>query len=346
MVSSPPPSPALAVSGASAPPPRFVIGSRAHRTVATLLLITFALTFVYSALSLLGGVLLAYVPPVPIRGTPAALGLDYREVSFVSRDDHVRLRGWFIPSVLPGERLSADRTIIMVHGTRQNRTDPGMGLLQLSGEMARHGFAVLAFDLRGSGESAPAPLSLGYYEQRDVLGAVDFLRSGPLPYPALGRPRAIGGWGVSLGAASLLLAAAHEPAIQAVVSDSAFADVTPLLEREVPKTSKLPAAFTPGMLLAARALYGIDYYADRPVDVVARIAPRPIFFIHGAADHYIPLSNQDALVGAARAGRDAHITSWRVPGADHAQAYRTAGAAYVARVVAFFTETLGPDGGV
>src|SRR5438874_9913511 len=44
-----------------------------------------------------------------------------------------------------------------------------------------HGLAVLAFDMRGAGESTPAPLSMGTLEQRDVLGAVDFLRSGPIP---------------------------------------------------------------------------------------------------------------------------------------------------------------------
>src|SRR5262249_40900799 len=110
------------------------------------------------------------------------------------------------------------------------------------------------------------------YEQRDVLGAVDFLRSGPVPYPALGRPRVIGGWGVSMGAATLLLAAAREPAIHAVVSDCAFATVVPWLKREIPLNSGLPNAFTPGVLNAVRAIYGIDYYAVRPIDVVARIA--------------------------------------------------------------------------
>ena len=337
--------PSSAISTLPAAPPRSLPapGAWQRRTVATLLVATFLVTFVYSSLSLLGGILLVYAPQLPIRSTPAAYGLDYRNVSFVSRVDHLHLSGWFIPAVLPDGHLSADRTIIMIHGNRQNRTDPGMGLLKLSADMARHGFAVLAFDLRGMGESAPAPLSLGYFEQRDVLGAVDFLLSGPLPYPNLGRPRVLGGWGVSLGATSLLLAASRTPAIHALVSDSAFADAIPLLERELPKQSKLPAAFTPGILFATHALYGIDYYADRPVDVVAQIAPRPIFFIHGGADHYIPLSNEAALVQAASNARHANITSWIVPKADHAQSYRVAGAAYVARVVAFFEQTLGPD---
>lgn len=199
--------------------------------------------------------------------------------------------------------------------------------------------------MRGMGESPPAPLSLGYFEQRDVLGAADFLRSGPLPYPNLGRPRVIGGWGVSMGGATLILAAAREPAIRAIVSDAAYANIIPILEREIPKGSHLPPVFTPGSLLAAQVLYGMNYYAVRPVDVVAQIAPRPIFFIHGESDGYIPSSNMTTLANAARTAPNAHVQTWLVPGADHAQSFNTHTQEYVARVVAFYTAALGTDSG-
>jgi fermentation-respiration switch protein FrsA (DUF1100 family) len=318
-------------------------GRLARWLVIVLLLITGVCTLGYAGLSVYVATRLVYVPQLPITKTPAALGLSYHEVTFPAREDHLLLHGWFVPGVLPNGGLTAQRALIVVHGTRQNRTDLAAGVLDLTGEFARHGFAVLAFDMRGMGESSPAPISFGYFEQRDVLGAVDFLRSGPLPYPELGRPRAIGGWGVSMGAATLLLAAAREPAIQAVVSDSAYADIVPVLEQQVPQNSGLPPAFTPGVLLAAQALYGMNYYAVRPVDVVARLAPRPVLFIHGAADDYVPPPNQDELYAAARAVPDAHVGYWRVPGAKHAQAFHTAKGAYVDRVVAFFTVALGSD---
>jgi fermentation-respiration switch protein FrsA (DUF1100 family) len=310
------------------------------KLVVVAVLLAEVLTFCYSAVSLIMATQLAYVPQVPILKTPAALGLSYRDVRFPSREDHLLLRGWFIPGVLPDGQLTARRTIIVVHGTRANRTDPSIGLLDLTGQLARHGLAVLAFDLRGSGESPPAPLSFGYFEQRDVLGAVDFLRSGALPYPELGRPAAIGGWGGSMGAASLLLAAAREPALRAIVSDSAYAEIISVLQRQIPQVSGFPAFFTPGALLAARAMYGVDYYAVRPVDVVASLAPRPLFFIHGASDHLIPPANLTALVNAARSAPGAQVQSWLVPGADHGQAFHVAGAEYVNRVVAFFTSNL------
>ncbi|HEV2583859.1 MAG TPA: alpha/beta hydrolase [Ktedonobacteraceae bacterium] len=314
-----------------------------RRVIVALLIVSGMVTLAYSTLSIYIATQLVYVPPTPIYATPASLGLQFKDVTFPSRVDQVQLRGWFIPGVLSGGRLTAQRTIVVVHGSRTNRADQAAGLLNLSGQFARHGFAVLAFDMRGMGESPPAPLSLGYFEQRDVLGAVDFLRSGPIPYPDLGRPRLIGGWGVSMGAATLLLAASQEPAIRAVVSDSAYADILPILEREVPKGGHLPPLFTPGALLAARALYGMDFYAVRPVDVVARLAPRPVFFIHGTGDTYIPQVNMALLAAAARTAPDASVQTWLVPGAQHAQAFNTHPQEYVARVMAFFTNALGPD---
>src|SRR6266566_690081 len=320
-------------------------GRRSRRRLVSALIITGALASGYAVVSYLIAKKLAFAPHVPHDSTPASLGLEYRDVTFPSRGDHLQIHGWFIPGVLPDGSLTTRRTIIMVHGVRTNRADKDAGLLDLSGHLARHGFAVLAFDMRGSGASAVAPLTLGYFEQRDVLGAVDFLQSGPLPFPELGRPRVIAGWGVSLGAVTLLLAAANEPAIRALVSDSGYPDFASILEREVPKRGHLPPLFTPGALLAAQALYGINFYDVRPVDTVARIAPRPIFFIQGDKDGFNPSTNMFVLARAARSASNAHVQTWLVPGADHAQSFNTAGQQYVTRVTDFYNLALGPDTG-
>ena len=303
----------------------------------TLIILTGVLTFSYAGITVYVATRVEYAPPLPITKTPAAFGLQYRNVTFYSRQDHIRLRGWFIPGVLPGGHLTAQRTLIMIHGTGSNRASPLV--LGLGCALAKRGFAVLAFDMRGMGESAPAPLSEGYFEQRDALGAVDFLRSGPLPYPELGRTRVIVGWGDSMGAATLIMAAAHEPAIRAIVSDSGFAAIVPLLERN----TRIPGAFIPSILLASRVLYGIDFYATRPVDVVSSIAPRPIFFIQGTADTVVPPSNLGTLAKAASAASHAHVQTWMVKGADHIQSFHVMGAMYVNRVVSFLTKSLGPD---
>lgn len=326
---------------------------RGWRIVVTVLLTLSVLLMAgYSAVSVYIAMRIMEVQPMRISATPASLGLQYKDITFPSRYDHLQIKGWYIPGVLPDGHLTSQRAIIVVHGNTTNRADTGVGLLNLSSDLAHRGFAVLAFDMRGAGESPAAPRSFGLYEQRDVLGAVDFLRSGTLPYPELGRPHAIGGWGVSLGGATLLLAAANEPAIQAIVSDSAYADILPRLERDVhagdvPVIGHLPAMFTPGGLIAAQVLYGVDYYHTRPVDVIASIAPRPILLIHGADDNTnhrdTPPSNMNLLAAAALSAPNANVQTWMVPGATHAQAYKVEGKVYVDRLVAFYTAALGPD---
>lgn len=315
-----------------------------RRIVAIALSIALLSVVLYGGLSAFISTQLVYAPRSPVRSSPAAYGLSYHDVTFPARTDHLRIAGWFIPGVLPGGALTARRTLILVHGTRTNRADTGVGELPLSIALAKSGFAVLAFDMRGTGESASAPLSMGQFEQRDVLGAVDFLRSGPLPYPSLGRPRAIGGWGVSMGGATLLLAAAREPAIRAVVSDSAYDDVTPLLDQQLPKQAHLPPIFTPGVLASVHALYGIDLAQSRPLGVIGRIAPRPLLLIHGASDTLVSPSDLSRLAEAARRAPGARVSTWLVPGADHAQSYHVTSQQYVDRLTSFFTSALGTDG--
>jgi len=328
-------------------------GTWPRRLIVTLLVVSGLLTFVYSGASVYFATQLVIVNGRATDAhTPAELGLDFRDVRFSSREDHLELHGWLIPGVLPGGRLTTDRTLVVMHGHAGSRDDPTIKLLNLVGSLAHNGFAVLTFDARNSGQSAKSADGIGYFEYRDALGAVDFLRSGTLPYPALGRARVIGGWGISMGAVSMLFAAAREPAIAAVVSDSAFADVLPILERDFPKagTKLVPAlgpifpAFLPGMLFAANAMYGLNQYANRPVDVVARIAPRPIYFIHADHDDSTPSSMMDELAAAASVPANSHVQSWKVANVfQHAQSYSKYPVEYVTNVTGFYNATLGPD---
>jgi fermentation-respiration switch protein FrsA (DUF1100 family) len=112
----------------------------------------------------------------------------------------------------------------------------------------------------------------------------------------------------------------------------------PLLERN----NLMPAPIIPGVLVAMQMLYGINFNAVRPVDVVASIAPRPLFFIEGTSDDLVPPWNMTELAAAAKAAPDAHVQTWLVPGANHIQSFDVMGNVYVQRVAAFFTHVLGP----
>jgi fermentation-respiration switch protein FrsA (DUF1100 family) len=305
---------------------------RSQRIITVFLVISGVLAFFYVGVSISLAFILSYRPPKPITGIPSSLGLHYRSITFLSREDHLLLRGWFMPGILPNGLLTVERAIIQVHGANNNRAMA----LNISAGLVNNGIAVLTFDSRGNGESTPAPNGGGYFEQRDILGAVDFLRSGPLPYPELGRPRAIGGWGISVGGDALMYAAAQESTIKAVVIDSAYAILAEYMEHAFGPFF----IFIPGTRLTAMMLYGIDYARVRPVDEVAKIAPRPIFFIQGAADTDILPSNMAELAAAAGAAPGAQVQTWLVPNARHAQTFLAMSNAYIARLVSFFQTEL------
>jgi uncharacterized protein len=189
-------------------------------------------------------------------------------------------------------------------------------------------------------------------EYRDALGAVDFLRHGTLPFPELGRPRVIAGWGLSEGGTALIYATARETAIRALVTDSTEAEWMPIIQREypirgaerVPALGPLMPLLLPGAFTAEALIYGVNQYANRPVDSVASIAPRPLFFIHAAHDDFVPSSMMDQLVAAASGPANAQVQSWKVPNVYvHAQNYAKNPEEYVARVTDFYSAALGPD---
>ena len=265
---------------------------------------------------------LTTIARVPLRGSPAALGLQYDDVAFAAREDATALAGWYIYPHSTARRC----TVIMVHGQFDNREDPSIKMLDIAANLAQHGYGVFMIDLRAHGASAGQRLSWGDDERRDVLGAVDYLTTQP------DTAACIVGLGFSMGGATLINAAAEEPRIRAVVADSSFANLRELLDTGIPAESGLPRFFTPTSLLMARLLYGIDLNRMRPQDTIADIAPRPILIIHGTADQAIPVEHAHRLYATA-ANPQAEL--WIVPDVEHVRAYATHPQQYMERVLNF-----------
>ena len=170
------------------------------------------------------------------------------------------------------------------------------------------GYNVLLFDFRAHGESGGVRYTLGAAEQRDVLGAVSFLKARGF---GLGRT---GFWAHSMGAAAVLLAAADLEPVRAIVADSSFARLGDLLGEELPRASGLPGFFNPPILFFARELFGVDTTVVNPVDVVAGLPPDSLFLIHAEADRLIPVDHAHRIAEAA--GAAVHDL-WIFPGARH-----------------------------
>jgi fermentation-respiration switch protein FrsA (DUF1100 family) len=260
---------------------------------------------------------------VPVEENPAALGLQYEDISFLSRDDALTLRGWFLPAA------GSDKVVIMLHGGEMHRADPSIDMLGIAADLVHHDYNVLMFDFRGHGESEGNRMSAGYHEQKDLLGAIDYVKGRSFEH--------IGALGFSMGAATALLVAATNNDIDAVVSDSSFADMADMIKSEFAKRTKFPKFFLTPVLFVVKIFFGVDLNAVRPVEAVAKIAPRPILFIHSAGDTFVPLDDAYKLLDAARNPED---ELWVAPNADHVQAYLKNKTEYIDRVTSFFGEAL------
>lgn len=255
------------------------------------------------------------------RRSPVAQPAAAQAVRFAARDGQADIAAWYLPAD------AARAAVVFVHGKDACRGDELKTDTQaLARQFGAAGFAVLMIDLRGHGDSSRARLTYGQRERYDVLGAVDWLR-------AQGHRR-VGVLGASLGAASSLLAAADEPAIDALVADSAFADFGQMIERQFARQCRLPRCVLPGALAIGRALTGVALQRVRPLDAAARLDGRPCLMIHSAGDHFIPVDDAERLAFIAGA------ELWVTPTEGHIGSYRAAPAAYAERVTGFFAQHL------
>jgi hypothetical protein len=259
---------------------------------------------------------------------------DYQEVSFPSRPDErfpsVTIRAWWIPAT-----TTDAPAVILVHGRDSCRKD--WNVLIPAAMLHRAGFATLAIDLRNQGASDLSKgLTQGRYygglvEYRDVLGAWDWLiRQHGLTAPQIGL------FGTSMGAATVIFTAAHEPRIAAVWADSSFADAEQRVAEEISQRFGAPMSMVaPAGGIVAPLVAGVDIYGETPLDDVALLRGRPLFIVHGAADSATPPHHADDLYARAQqTGVAAEL--WKVPYAGHTWEVVVDPVQYEQRLTAFF----------
>lgn len=295
------------------------------KTIVVLVSFAVLLIFAYAGASYYIATQATVARRVAPNQNPGQLGLDYQKCIFLSRDKSVVLSGWFIPVNLEEEAVGS---IIMTHGLDINRADPVVRNLDIAARFHEQGFNVLMFDLRGHGLSGSGKLSGGQFEQEDILGAYDFLVSQGY------KPGNIGLWGVSLGAATSILAAAREPGIAAVVADGSFADLKDMLATEIPARAPVPAwlarALIPGAIVAAKLFYGIEIEKIAPEKAVAKIN-YPLFFIHCSEDPRVSPKFAHRLKAASP-----DSTLWEASCPGHSEAFSLHPIQYMSRVGYYF----------
>jgi uncharacterized protein len=236
--------------------------------------------------------------------------------------DDLTLRGWYYPS--PEHR----RLIVLVHGLRSSWPE----MAWVGHDLHALGYDVLMFDFRGHGRSDPARISLGRRERGDLRAVLAWAgREGFTP-------DRIGWLGNSMGASALVMEAAENPAIRVAVLDSPYGSLPELLEVQLTEYSHLPVWFNPGILAAARLVYGVRTDDLVPIKFARRWGRRPLLMFHGEADTIVPVVQARQLAEAAGPSCRAII----LPHVEHVQAYFSNPGRYVATVHAFFEKNLTP----
>jgi uncharacterized protein len=251
---------------------------------------------------------------------PAGLA---REVTFPSFGDSLRISGWFLPAA-----ETPAPAVILCHGIWTGRRE----CLPLALRFQAAGYNVLAFDFRAHGLSDGRFTSVGHHETNDVLGAVDFVKQRPEVDPAR-----IGVVGFSMGAAAAIQATARCQDVAALVADSAYAsflDAAKYSFRVVTRVPQFPLA--PMAMRWAKWMVNVDASQLRPIDVIGRIAPRPVLIAHGARDEIVPVRHARTLFKAAGEPKEL----WIDPDAHHVGARDTDTDGYFVRVEQFLRDAL------
>ena len=249
----------------------------------------------------------------------------YEDVSFRSTDG-LLLKGWWFPVA------SADRAVIVVHGRAANRIKSGFNPQKIAQLLLASRYSVLLFDLRAHGESEGVRYSIGQYEPRDVLAAIDFVQK----KAGIDRKR-VALVGESMGAASAIMTVKADPTVGPVVADSGFADGVTVVSEVAPNYTGLPGWFTPGIVLMARVFLDLDLWVLRPADVVREHPERAWLFIQCEDDRTVFRHHGEELKAASA---NPATELWLVPGCDHVKAFDTQSSEWQRRVLAFLAREI------
>lgn len=191
------------------------------------------------------------------------------------------------------------------------------------------GYDIFAFDFRGHGQSECEPHYVPRQwvtdrEVNDIRGALAFIAEW---LESRGLPAELGVVGISRGGGAAILAAGEEPRIRAIVVDGLFStDLT--IEYFMKRWAYIFAKvrvfenhhnffwrFLRWVVIqAAQREFGCTFPSVRKA--IERMTPRPLMFIHGQKDSYLPVELGRALYNLAPQPK----LMWLAPGARHNQA--------------------------
>lgn len=255
---------------------------------------------------------------------PSDYGIEFRDIQFFSNDGETKLSGWVLEPEVP-----VKMNLIFAHGYKGNRYEENIPFFPLANDLLLKGYRIVMFDFRYAGESEGKMTTVGAKEKLDVIGAVDWVTEH--------YDEPVGLLGISMGGAASIMAAAQSEKVAAVVADSSFSDLYDYLKVNLPVWTDLPDfPFTPLILTIIPLITDLDPKEASPMTDLAKVAPRPVLFIHNKKDDKIPYKESEKMVEV----NPNIFDIWLTNGAGHVKSFEQNPAAYVNKVDEFFEKVL------
>lgn len=209
----------------------------------------------------------------------------------------------------PAADAKSSKVLLAIHGYKTN----GKANFSVFAEFFRDlGYALLIPDNRGHGKSGGNFIGFGCLDFKDCLCWMKFIRQ------RMGNACQIVLHGVSMGAATVLMAAGERPEnLAGVIADCGFCSAQDEFRHVLRHYYHLPSfPFLPIANFFCRLRAGYDFAKNSAKEQLKK-ANAPILFVHGGKDQFVPTWMSEQMYAQYQGPKQLYIA----PEADHATSY-------------------------
>lgn len=241
--------------------------------------------------------------------------------TFIMAHDSLRQHGWLLRAP-----RATGHTAILVHGY----TDSGISMLMLGQLYASWGYNLVLPDLHASGQSEGTAVQMGWKDRLDVLRWVALADS--LFADSTHHTQQVL-HGISMGAATVMMVSGEQvpEAVKCYVEDCGYTSVWDEFAYELKQQfglPKFPLLYTASWLCEYR--YGWNFKEASALESVKH-CHRPMLFIHGDSDDFVPSAMLRPLVLAKPGAKEVFVGR----GSAHAHTFKDHRTVYGHRLWSF-----------
>lgn len=233
----------------------------------------------------------------------------------------LKLDAWYVPAA-----NGSNKTAVIAHGFDGNKEK-----MAEYGEMFhRLGYNVLIPDDRAAGASEGTLIGYGWTDRKDYVRWINQV------IQKNGQDENIVMFGVSMGGATTMMTAGERlPSnVKAFIEDCGYDNVYNETAYQAGELYNLPGFPLVNIVSAiSKVRAGYSYFEASSVKQLHKNT-RPMFFIHGSKDDFVPTKMVYKNYAATKGPKEL----WIVKGAKHAKSFETNPAVYQAKVAAFLAQ--------